>query len=163
MRKYLRALSIILIVFSFIGCDQATKSYAKRELPLLGSVNILGGLIRFQFAENQGYFLSIGSTLSATFRKLIAITLTIIVLAGFVVLLIFANKIKLSSLIAFSFLLAGCLGNLIDRLFNHGLVVDFMILGTNTIHTGILNIADILITISTVVLVIIELSHKRAT
>ena len=163
MKKYLKAISIILIVFSFIGCDQATKSYAIRELPFSTSVILLGGLARLQFAENQGYFLSIGSTLSATLRRSITIALTVIVLLGFVVLLISANKIRLSHLIALSLLLAGTMGNLIDRIFNHGLVVDFLILGTNTFHTGILNVADLLITIGIVMLSIVEIFHKSAT
>jgi signal peptidase II len=60
-------------------------------------------------------------------------------------------------------LLAGSFGNLIDRLFHHGYVVDFLILGTDTVHTGILNIADLLITISIVMLSIVEIFHKSAT
>jgi signal peptidase II len=163
MNKYIRAISVILIVFSFIGCDQITKSYAIRELPFSSPVNLLGGLARLQFAENPGYFLSIGSTLSYALRKSIAIAMTVVVLLGFVVLLISANKIRLSYLIVLSLLFAGSLGNLIDRLFNHGLVIDFLILGTNTIHTGILNVADILITTSIVMLIILEIFHKRAT
>jgi signal peptidase II len=150
-------------VFSFIGCDQVTKSYAIRELPFSHSINLLGGLVRLQFAENQGFFLSIGSTLSATVRRSIAIALTGIVSLGFIILLISANKMRFSYIIALSLLLAGSLGNLIDRIFNHGLVVDFLILGTNTVHTGILNVADILILTSIVMLIILELLHTRAT
>jgi signal peptidase II len=162
MKKYIRAISVILIVFSFIGCDQVVKSYAKQELSASSSVNLPGGLARLQFAENRGYFLSIGSALPVMMHKSIAIVMTVVVLLGFVILLISANKMRLSSLIALSLLLAGSLGNLIDRLFNHGLVVDFLVLGTNTIHTGILNVADILITTGIVMLMILEIFHKRA-
>jgi signal peptidase II len=162
MKKYLRAVFFILIVFSCIGCDQATKSYAIRKLPFSTSVHVLGGLARLQFAENQGYFLSIGSALPAPVRRSITIALTVIAFLGFVVLLIAANKMRLSHLIAFSFLLAGSMGNLIDRIFNHGLVVDFLILGTNTVHTGILNVADLLITTGIVMLSLDIVFHKRS-
>jgi signal peptidase II len=161
MRKHLKALVIILLIFSFIGCDQATKSYAMRKLPLSTSVSYLGGLVRFQFAENRGYFLSIGSTWSEKFHKVVARTMTVIALVGLIVLLLFANKIKLPHLFAYTLLLAGSFGNLIDRLFNHGLVVDFIVLGTNRIHTGILNVADLLITGSILMLIVAELVHKR--
>jgi signal peptidase II len=160
MQKYLRAVFIILILFSFISCDQATKSYAMRELPLISSVSYLGGLVRFQFAENQGYFLGIGSTLPDTLRKLAAIIMMTMTVAGLIILLLVSHKMRPSRIIAFSLFLAGSFGNLIDRLFNHGLVVDFIILGTNEIHTGILNIADLLITTSLIMLMVIELRDK---
>jgi len=162
MHKSLRAILILLIVISFAGCDQATKSIAKRELQFSTSVTLVGGLVRLHYAENEGGFLSIGSELPVVVHRLIAILLTCIVLVGLILLLSFAQNIKLSSLILFSLLLAGSLGNLIDRLFNHGRVVDFLILGTNTIHTGILNIADLLIITSILMLFIAELLCKRA-
>jgi lipoprotein signal peptidase len=53
--------------------------------------------------------------------------------------------------------------NLIDRILNHGRVVDFLILETNSFHTGILNVADLVIILSIVMLVILEILRKRAT
>jgi signal peptidase II len=81
---------------------------------------------------------------------------------GFLGLLLVANKIRLCQLVSFSLLSAGSMGNLIDRLFHHGLVIDILILGTNTFHTGIFNYADILITTSILMLSIEELVHKHA-
>ena len=161
MRKYSRALLSIMIVLTCIGCDQATKSYAIREVPLTNSNNQAGGFIRFQFAENEGYFLGIGSTLPATFRTSLAIIMTVLACTGFIVLLLFAQRINISHLIAYSLLVAGSFGNLIDRLFHHGLVIDFIILGTKKLHTGILNIADLFITCSIIILLVMELLRKR--
>ncbi len=162
MRKYLKVLMIILLVFTLIGCDQATKSFARHQLQNSASVNILGGLVRFQYAENQGYFLSIGSTLSTGSHKLMTILMTVIVLTGLSIMLISAKTIKLPALIAFSLFIAGSMGNLIDRLLNQGRVVDFLILGTDTIHTGILNIADLFITASMVILFILTYIYNHA-
>jgi len=162
MRKYLKASIIILLVFTLIGCDQVTKSFAKRQLQYSASVQLLGGFVRFQYAENQGYLLSIGSTLSEALRKLTTILLTVIVLIGLSILIMFANTIKLPALIAFSLLIAGSMGNLIDRILNQGGVVDFLILGTKTIHTGILNAADLFITASIVILIVLKYFYKRA-
>ena len=162
MRKYFKVFMVILLVFTFIGCDQATKSLAKHQLQYSASVNILGGFVRFQFAENHGYFLSIGSNLSEALRKLITILLTVAVLIGMGILLTSAKAIKIPALIAFSLFIAGSLGNLIDRILNQGRVVDFLILGTKTIHTGIINIADLLITASIVTLIILKYFYNHA-
>jgi signal peptidase II len=132
-----------------------------RELPLSPSAGYFGGLVRFQFAENPGYFLSIGSTFPFIVRKYVAITMAALAFAGLIVVLLAANKMKLSHLIAYSLLLAGSFGNFIDRLFHHGRVVDFILLGTNDIHTGILNVADLLITAGIIMLVVVELVRKR--
>jgi signal peptidase II len=163
MKKYFRAILIITILFSFVGCDQVTKFYALKEVPILTSISHLDGLIKLQFAENQGYFLGIGSTLSSTIRTIFTITITIIAICGFIVLLLLSNELGLCHILAYTTLLAGCLGNLIDRLLNRGLVIDFIIIGTNRIHTGILNIADILITLGISAILVLEVMHKRAT
>jgi len=42
-------------------------------------------------------------------------------------------------------LLAGGIGNLIDRLFHNGLVIDFLNVGIGPIRTGIFNVADMAI------------------
>lgn len=162
MHQFVKIILIVLLVTSFAGCDQATKSLAKRELQFSASSNILWGVVRLQYAENEGGFLSIGSDLPAGVRKLFTFALTVIVFGGFIVLLSSAEKVDLPKLLLFSMLLAGSTGNLIDRLFNDGRVVDFLILGTKTVHTGILNVADLLITTSIVMLVIIELFGRRA-
>lgn len=161
MRPFARILLIFLLVALFAGCDQATKSIAKRELQFSASSSIFGGLVRLQYAENDGGFLSIGSDLPAGVRRSFTFVLTMIVGGGFVVLLFSADKVEIPKLLLFSMLLAGSAGNLIDRLFNHGRVVDFLILGTQTIHTGILNVADMLITTSVILLFIMELFHRR--
>jgi signal peptidase II len=163
MRKYVRTLCIILIVFLFVGCDQATKSFAVRNLPFSHSLTYCGGFVRLQLAENPGYFLSIGSSLPRIIRTTFAILMAILSLIGFMALLRFAKKLTMLSLVAFALLCAGSFGNLIDRLFNHGSVIDFLILGTAALHTGILNIADLLITTSLIMLFIIEVVHKRFT
>jgi len=163
MNRISRILLILLIVLAFVGCDQATKSLARRELQFVTSVSMLQGLVRFQYAENDGAFLSIGSELPLSVRKSVAIVLTVIVVVGAIALLLFADKINLSNLVALSLLLAGSMGNLIDRLLNDGRVVDFLILGTTTIHTGILNVADLLITAGLVTLYITIFLQKRST
>lgn len=57
-------------------------------------------------------------------------------------------------------LLAGGLGNLIDRLAHDGLVIDFINLGVGPLRTGIFNVADVAITGGG--LALLALSWRRA-
>jgi signal peptidase II len=40
---------------------------------------------------------------------------------------------------------AGGMSNLIDRITRHGLVTDFMVLRVGPLHTGIFNVADVIV------------------
>ena len=53
------------------------------------------------------------------------------------------------------FLLAGGIGNLIDRVTNDGLVTDFVSLGIGPLRTGIFNVADVFVLFSALALVFI--------
>ena len=161
MRKLPKFLLVLVLVLTLVGCDQATKSIAKQELRFSNPVRLFGGFVHFQYAENQGAFLNVGEKLSISVRKTISVSLSVVILAVFIALLLYADKIGFSKVVSFSLLLAGSIGNLIDRLFNQARVVDFLIVGTKTIHTGILNVADLLITTGIITLFIIELSHKK--
>ena len=46
---------------------------------------------------------------------------------------------------AVALLLAGGIGNLLDRLFHGGLVIDFLNMGIGPLRTGIFNVADMAI------------------
>jgi hypothetical protein len=50
--------------------------------------------------------------------------------------------------------LAGGIGNLIDRVLHDGLVTDFLNLGIGSIRTGIFNVADMALTTGALVLVL---------
>jgi signal peptidase II len=160
MWKIPKFVLVIALVFAFIGCDQATKSFARRELRTLGCLQYCGGLVRLQYAENEGGFLSLGSELPVAIRVSVSIILTIVVLFGFAALLMFVQNMEISVLIAYSILIAGALGNLIDRLVNQGRVVDFLILGSDTIHTGIFNLADVLILAGTCLILLNQFIRK---
>jgi len=161
MHSLPKIIFVLSCVVSFIGCDQATKSIAKHELRMSPSIEYLGGIVHFQYAENEGSFLGFGSGLPAPFRKSLAIALTVAVMVGFVGLLLYADRLMTLNLVAYSILIAGALGNLIDRLLNQGRVIDFLVLGTDAIHTGIFNVADVLL-MSGIFLFLVSQLHRRS-
>ena len=71
---------------------------------------------------------------------------TAVLLLGLAVFLIVQWQMPRFSFIALSCVLAGGLGNMIDRLVHDGRVIDFLNLGLGSLRTGIFNIADIAIT-----------------
>lgn len=156
-----RATIIFLVLISCIGCDQVTKNIAKHSLPKFETISFLNDTLRFQYAENQGAFLSLGANIPENIRYLV---LTCLV-AGFLLLLltylIKTKRIKNSTTAALSFILAGGTGNLIDRIFNEGRVIDFMNIGIGPIRTGIFNIADIAVTIGTIWFIFLSIRHRN--
>ncbi len=48
-------------------------------------------------------------------------------------------------MLAVALLLAGGIGNLLDRVFHGGLVIDFLNMGIGPLRTGIFNVADMAI------------------
>jgi signal peptidase II len=154
MNKLQRLTLIVSIVMVFIGCDQTAKSIARQELKSLSSLDVMGSFIRLEYAENEGGFLSIGSGLPAEVRETASILLALIVISGFFALLYYADRLTALGLISCSLLVAGALGNLIDRLLNQGRVVDFLVLGTDKLHTGVFNVADVLLMVGSLMLLV---------
>jgi signal peptidase II len=58
-----RLVLTLAILFSCVGCDQATKSVAKAYLPETQTIVLLGDTIRLQLARNYGAFLGLGSSI----------------------------------------------------------------------------------------------------
>jgi len=136
---------LVFLLFFFIGCDQLTKEFARRELSYATAPVDVFGMVRLEYAENAGSFMSIGAGLPDGLRRTIHIVSAIVVVIGFVLLLTYAYEIDRIRLIGFSLLLAGACGNLVDRFNNHGRVIDFIVLGIGNLQTGVFNLADVFI------------------
>ena len=63
------------------------------------------------------------------------------------------QPMSLDTVVAWSLVLSGGLGNLVDRIINDGRVIDFMNIGIGSLRTGIFNVADVCITVGVVVLI----------
>jgi signal peptidase II len=56
--------------------------------------------------------------------------------------------------VAWSLVLSGGVGNLLDRVLHDGRVIDFMNLGRGNLRTGIFNVADMCITFGVLLLIL---------
>ncbi len=145
MNPGIRVAAILAFVLLMVGCDQATKTIAKSELESSAPRSYLRGVVSLQYAENAGAFLSIGARLPRTVRIVLVMMMTAVAVAGFLALLIKARVLDPGHIAAFSLLLAGAFGTLIDRIFRDGIVVDFLIVGIGPVRTAIFNVADVLL------------------
>lgn len=111
----------------------------------------LAGMVRLEYAQNPGGFLSIGDKLSPRIRVAL-FTIIDFVFLGIVACLITRWwNMRLMLFFGLLLLLAGGLGNLVDRVTHHGIVTDFLVLGIWPIQTGIINVADMALTAGAII------------
>ncbi len=156
----------LLIVFLVIVIDQATKALARAWLAprppiIFGAELVEGGLARLTYFENPGAFLGLGADLPAALRFWIFTVVAVLLLTGLAVYAWRASaQTSTLMLVGISLLVAGGLGNLIDRIVNDGRVVDFMLVGVGWLRTGVFNVADMALTAG-VGLIILDAIQKR--
>ncbi len=124
-------------------------------------VDVIPSFLRFEYKENPGAAWGLMSTASPVFRRLFLAGVSL--LASIVVLVIFVRLQRghWSAVVAFSLILSGAVGNLIDRV-ETGLVIDFVDMYVKRAHWPTYNIADVAITLGVVALVIEMLFVKSS-
>jgi signal peptidase II len=128
-----------------VGGDQVTKSIARDRLASLPTIHLLGDLFRFQFSENTGAFMGLGADLPDSIRFWAFVIFAGAVLIGLLLFLWTTPELTPMSTVGGLLATGGGLSNLIDRLYNDGMVVDFMNMGIGRLRTGIFNVADVAI------------------
>ncbi len=141
----LQVITIISIAF-LVAIDQIIKLLVLEHLEPIGSLTLIDGVIQLKYAENTGA--AFGSFSGKT--TLLSVFTLVIIVAGILYLMIKKRKIDVEY-ICISLIVAGGLGNLIDRVFR-GYVVDYI--EPLFIDFAIFNFADILVTCSSIFLAI---------
>jgi signal peptidase II len=123
-----------------------TEYFAKKMLVSGTVIRFLGDTVRLQYAENKGIYLGLGSALPDEIRFWLFTVAVSVMLSFLFLFLIFSKKMSFLSTIALTFILWGGIGNLIDRIFHQGVVIDMINFGIRNLRTGILNLADLAVT-----------------
>ncbi len=142
----------VVVVAVLVGLDQLTKFLVLTNIKPINAVPVIDGIIQFRYVENTGAAFSMLSDktwLLSLFTGVLILLLTIY--------LIFGKDISKLERISFLLLIAGGLGNLIDRIFR-GYVIDFI--DYLFMNYAVYNFADILVTIGAVLLIISVLFVK---
>ncbi len=136
----------VMSIAVLVSLDQIIKLLVIKYLEPIGSLPLIDGFIQLNYAENTGA--AFGSFSEYTW--ILSLFTLVVIVAGLVYIL--KGKVKFGvEYVCITLILAGGLGNLIDRI-SRGFVVDYI--EPLFIDFAIFNFADILVTCSAVVLII---------
>lgn len=143
-----RTLSWLVVAAIFVA-DFVTKRWvlANQDQLMLG-IDLIDGLLRFTYVRNGGA--AFGMMQGA---RWILTAVSLVAVVGLAVLISRPRTHGLKR-VASTMILAGAAGNLVDRIFYDGLVVDFIEMGYRGHTFPVYNIADIGVSLGAVVLVL---------
>jgi len=147
--------NLYILVLILIAIDQISKWIAEANLAFQQPFNIVP-LFSLYLTYNDGVAFSMLSWLGS--YGLIALT-TIVTIVLVVVWQRVPRHHQLT-LLGFAFVIAGAIGNLIDRV-SYGHVIDFFLFHTQSWAFAVFNVADAFITIGAVAIIIDELFSSR--
>lgn len=142
----------LVCVAALVGIDQAIKLWATQYLAPVEAITVIPHVVELRFVLNQGMAFSLLSG-----KQLFLILATSAALLLVVYLLFFRSRGKLLQQIAFILVLAGGIGNLIDRVLN-GEVVDYI--NPLFIDFAVFNFADILVCVGVALWVLVILLEE---
>lgn len=146
-------------IAAVFALDQAVKVWARATLPGRAPREYLRGVVRIEYAENRGAFLSLGADLPDSVRAGLLIGLTLVGLVALAIYILRTSSLDRWHLYSASFLTAGGLSNLADRIARQGVVTDFVSLGIGPLRTGIFNVADVCILAGAIALFLLSFRH----
>ena len=132
---------IVGIIAAIVALDQWSKWMVRTSYELYHSEPIIQGFFHFTYVTNDG--MAFGLSFPGGKQVLLFVTL---VLTGVIVWMLWKEK-KSHNLIRYglSFILAGAIGNMIDRVL-YGKVVDFLDIMIGDFNWYIFNVADSAVT-----------------
>ncbi len=148
-------ISHFILFVILIAIDQVSKFLVKTNMQQGVSKEIIPGLINFRYHKNDG---AVWGILSGKISFLIILTVILMILLIYFYLKIPAGRHYSILKIIWVFIMAGAIGNFIDRI-SLRYVVDFIEFGF--IDFPIFNIADSYLTVSCILLFILILFYYK--
>lgn len=146
----------VIIIILGVLLDRLTKFWSVNTLSRIGEIKIIDNFFSFYYLENTGaafgimknkiYFLSI---------------ITVLVLCGIIYYLAYKKPKSKLIRISLSLIIAGAIGNLVDRLF-YKYVIDFIMLYYKDVYCfPVFNVADILVSVGNFLFVIFLIKEDK--
>lgn len=137
----------ILYILAIVVLDQLSKYIAKIKLYSISQIEIIKGFFSLTYVENRGAAFGIFRD-----KRIILVGFTTIVIAVMICYLIKNKSMNKLLRVSLILIIAGAIGNLIDRVLL-GYVVDFFHLYIgNVFDWPVFNVADISIVFGTILL-----------
>ena len=145
IRKNKKLIILAIIIIFLIIIDQIAKIAILKNI-YNSSITVIQGILNFTYVENTGGAFGIGN--NSTITYVIVNIIIIILIAKFI--LSKNNELSTYILVGLGLILAGGMGNLIDRIFR-GFVVDYIDFNP-LIKYPVFNIADICVVIGCLII-----------
>ena len=138
---------IVFIILISICIDQIVKQVIIKNI-LNSSIEIINGVLNFTYVENTGGAYGIGS------NNILMFIIINVIIIGILMKFVISKRDEINNalLIAISLIIAGGIGNLIDRIFR-GYVIDFIDINP-VFKYPVFNIADIFVVTGCIVIAI---------
>lgn len=155
MKKRVVLIIEFIAVVILIVLDRLSKIWAVSSLKDSEGIELINGVLKFYYLPNGNTGAAFGIFEGQLILLIVVTLLVVSLLVYFLVKIPFESKFRLLH-ICFILIIAGGIGNLIDRIFNR-YVVDFIYF--YLINFPIFNVADCFVSVSTIVLAILLLFY----
>ncbi len=149
-----------LLILVLLIADQLTKAIVFQKIAFLSSQSIIPGFFNLTHIHNRGAIFGFFSQSESQLLHIVLMLATLVALALVVYYFFMTPPTEKLAIISLSLILAGALGNLIDRVFR-GYVIDFLDLYVNKWHWPSFNVADSCVTIGAFLLVFVVFFKRR--
>ncbi len=139
---------IFIIAFILFIIDMITKILVTSNMTVGSSINIIPGFFSITYVKNTGAAWGIFSN-----GTIILGLLSVVFLIFFIKYIIEQKSIRLFSSINYALIIAGILGNMVDR-FARGFVVDFLNFQIFSYDFPVFNVADTFIVVGIILILI---------
>jgi len=156
-----RTFLYLAVIAGLLIGDQVSKSIVNNSVPYGSHVPVIKGFFNISHIHNRGAVFGI---FNQTGNSLIFYVLTGASLAAFAIIVYFFIKVPPKEVLlksTLSLIIAGALGNSLDRLFR-GYVIDFLDFHINNWHWPSFNLADSCITVGALFMIYLLLFKRGA-
>ncbi len=162
LKKGLLLLAVVLLISGLnFTADRLTKIYAVNHIKGHGTIRVVGDVFIMHYAENDGAFLGFGGDMPKPVKSVLLILLPSLIVFAAVFYTAFSGNIPMNQVVSLSCVIGGGIGNLFDRIFNGGIVIDFLNFGIGGLRTGILNVADLSVTFGALAFILMQFFAEK--
>ena len=141
------------LALGLIVADQLSKAAIRATIPLYDSVEVIPGLVNLTHVLNTGAAFGFLDRFEFAYKAVVVTLLATAALAAIVFYAMTLGSATRLSRFALTLVVAGAVGNLIDRVWA-GAVVDFVDVYVGNWHFWAFNVADSCISIGAVLLIV---------
>ena len=149
-----------LVTLPLVVIDQVSKIYVRDHMALYQSIPVIPNWFDITYTQNPGAAFSMFVNFPPSVRLLMLCALSAIACVVLLVLLARVEEITLTTF-ALALILAGAAGNLIDRAFRTGHVIDFIRVHYYDLSYPIFNVADSAISVGVALIILANFFGKK--